>query len=62
MFPPLSKSSSLPTLPFHDCLMKRVSGDKDDNPCNLVLVRVNFTEKIGESQEGKREYNLLFAK
>jgi len=42
--------------------LKRVSEAKNDNLAKLVLVQVNFTKKIDESQENKREYNLFSRK
>ena len=62
MFPSLSESSGFPTLPFYECLLKRVLEAKNDNLAKLVLVQVNFTKKIDESQENKREYNLFSRK
>ena len=61
-FPSLSESSGFPTLPFYECLLKRVLEAKNDNLAKLVLVQVNFTKKIDESQENKREYNLFSRK
>jgi len=37
-FPSLSESSGFPTLPFYDCLLKRVSEAKNDSLTKLVLV------------------------
>jgi len=62
VFPSLSESSGFPTLPFYECLLKRVLEAKNDNLAKLVLVQVNFTKKIDESQENKREYNLFSRK
>jgi len=42
--------------------LKRVLEAKNDNLAKLVLVQVNFTKKIDESQENKREYNLFSRK
>lgn len=54
VFPSLSESSGFPTLPFYDCLLKRVLEAKNDNLAKLVLVQVNFTKKIDESQVSMR--------
>ena len=37
-FPSLSESSGFPSLPFYDCLLKRVLEAKNDNLAKLVLV------------------------
>ena len=61
-FPSLSESSGFLTLPFYDCLLKRCLERENDNPSKLVLVQINFTKKIDESQVNKREYNVFSRK